>query len=62
MCYLAVTYQPSHPFGKANIKVKEQWRMQWSQRGSFHEIKNQRVAKDVSLVSGNMAKLIWVAC
>ena len=25
--YGSVTYQPNHPFGNANIKVKEQWRM-----------------------------------
>ena len=28
MLFGSVTYQPKHPFGNANIKVKEQWRMQ----------------------------------
>ena len=46
--FSSVTYQPSHPFSNANIKVKERWRMQW----------NQRVTEDVSLVSENMAKLL----
>ena len=37
----SVTYQTSHPFGNENIKVKEQWRMQWSQQGSFNVMTNQ---------------------
>ena len=48
MLFGSVTYQPNHPFCKANKKVKEQWGMQC----------NQRVTKDGSLVSENMAKLI----
>ena len=37
------TYPPSHPFGNAdkNLKVKEQWGMQWSQRGSDDVMTNQ---------------------
>ena len=27
MLFGSVTYQPNHPFGNANRKVKEQWRM-----------------------------------
>ena len=38
MCYLALNfaYPPSYPFGNPNmdLKVTEQWGMQWSQRGS----------------------------
>ena len=34
MSFGSVTYPPSHLFGNANIKVKEQWGMQCSQRGS----------------------------
>ena len=35
--------------------------MQWSQRGSFNMMTNQLGFKDVSLVSENVAKPVWVA-
>lgn len=59
MLFGFVTYKPSHPFGKANIMVKEQWRMQWSQ--SFDVLENEWVAKDANLAAENVAKLVWVA-
>ena len=38
----SVTYQASHdPFGNANTTGKEQWRMQWSQRGNFNVMTKQ---------------------
>ena len=40
MVFGFVTYQPSHPFDNVNTKVKEQWGMQWSQRGSFNVMTN----------------------
>ena len=57
----SVTYPPSLLFGSANIKVKEQWGMQWSQRVSEDLTTNQRVKKHASLFSENREKLAWVA-
>ena len=59
ICYISTL--ASHPFDKANIKMKEQWGMQWSQRGSDDVITSQLVTEDVSLVSENRAKLAWIA-
>ena len=28
MLFGSLIYQPKHPFGNSNIKLKEQWRMQ----------------------------------
>ena len=53
------TYPHSHPFGNAdkNLKVKEQWGMQWSQGGSDDVMTNQWVTKDICLVSENRDRL-----
>ena len=53
----SVTYSPCYPFGN----VKEQWRIQWSQRGGDDVMTNQWVTKHISLFSENRAKLVWVS-
>ena len=63
MLFGSSTYPPSHPFGNAEkyLKVKEQWGMQWSQRGSDDVMTNQWVTKDICLVSENRDRLAWVS-